>query len=338
VNTESERIAHLLAAANQEAADELRGIAETATSKEISKAARKALYLLSQRHITPSALPENVDSAGVSSPHTISARAFASAYDGAGNRAVYFGVPDPDGGSPTFVQFLINDETGIKDFGARKLTRREMASVARNLEEQLEEGIAFAEIESDYALHLLISAYAVNLRLKSATPRGTLEWIGRLGAPQQDYPVAPVYARLSAAEAQADTDLAYDPDDLFRVPWFDPWFLEVAQVMPWLDRLLAGMDYSPVTTEQDQRDQAEQATGEAVDALVVDETRARYIHRLEESADILLRRGKEMVGRQALYHAQELRSELPASQILFARRLVERTITVALTLVAQNRG
>jgi hypothetical protein len=166
----------------------------------------------------------------------------------------------------------------------------------------------------------------------SPTPRGTLDWIGRMGTPLEDYAIAPVYARLPVAETQADPDLSQDPAALFQLPWFDPWFLDVGQIAPWLERLPTGAANSSEAAEQAARDQAELATGEAADALLTGEARARYIHRLEESADILLRRGKDAAGRQALYHARELRSDLPASQIPFARQLVERTLTAALQM------
>ncbi len=330
---QSDRIAHLLAEATPQAAVALRDLAETTTEKEIRKAARHALYQLSQRHILPPSGPIPSGTKGDPDPPKPSLRAFASAYDGDGHRAITLFTPGSDGGNPTCVQFLIRDETGIKSLTAQRMSRREMADNILSLELQLAGGIAFAEIESDYALHLLYQAYAVHLRLKTQSPPGTLDWLPRLGVPEQDYPTAPVYARLPAAAALADPDIPREPNELFALPWFDPWYLDVERVEPWLARLMT--EVQGEQTEDRKRERAEETTGEVVDAVMDAATRARYVHQLEQSADILLRRGIEQAGRQALLHAVELASDRPASQILFARRLVERTIMAALMLRMQ---
>jgi hypothetical protein len=333
--SENERIAGLLAAATPEAAAELRDLAETTQDKETRKVARKALYLLSQRHITP---PErSAEAATPTSPTTgiaASIKAYASAYDGAGNRAIYLFYTGPNGSSPIFLQFLTGDEEGIRDIGVSKVSRREVADLVRQLEAQLETGVAFAEVENDYAIHLLHAARAINQRLRTQTPPGTLEWLARLPMPTGDYSTPPVYTRLSVAGIQADPNAPYNPHELFLLRWFDPWFLDVMAVEPFLDQLLtvSGEDQS----EEVRRAEAAQATAEVVDALMVTRVRDRYIRYLEETADILLRRGLEAEARQALYHAIDLKSDRPASQIPFAERLVERTIVVALTMQMQG--
>jgi hypothetical protein len=333
-NPPSERIASLLAEATPRAAAELQELAETTPEKEIRKSARRALYQLGQRHITPASAPIQLASRAENSPRRSGLRAFVSAYDGDGHRAIYFFYPDSDGGSPTFVQFLTREETGIKDFGAQRMSRRQVADTILNMEMQLAGGIAFAEIESDYAFYLLHRAYAAHLRQKTQSPPGTLDWLSRLGIPEQDYPTAPIYARLSAAEVLAAPDVSHEPNDLFTLPWFDPWFLDIEQVEPWLALLMTGIQTEE--TEEQKRERAEQTTGEVVDAVMDCATRARYVHQLEQSADVLLRRDQDQAGRAALLHAVELASDRPASQILFARRLVERTIMVALSMRMQD--
>src|ERR1019366_3638911 len=127
--------------------------------------------------------------------------------------------------NPLFVQYMVNDAVGITDVGAQKLSRRELADVARTVEKQLEIGVAFAEIEKDYAHHLLTAARAINQALRSQTPPRALEWIQRLGVPQTDYSAPPAYARILGSELEADSNASYDPHELFFLPWFDPWFL-----------------------------------------------------------------------------------------------------------------
>jgi hypothetical protein len=332
--SDAERIAGLLATATSEAAAELRDIAETTDNRETRKLARKALYTLSQKHITPPEpdLPATPEPSLPAAPVHIPA--YASNIDGAGNRAVYLFYPDPDGGSPTFVQFLTNDAEGIRDLGVRRVLRREAADLAQNLFNRMESGIVMAEVGIDYAVHLVHEARAINQRLRTQTPPGVAEWLARLPAPAGDYTTPPIYSHLSEQEMQSDPNAPYDPHELFLLRWFEPWFLAVEDVIPWLDHLLTA---SPADeSEEVRRAEAERATAEAVDALFDDQTRRRYIYRLEETADILWRRGLEPDARQALYHAIDLKSDRPAREIPFAQRLVERTITVALTMQMQE--
>jgi hypothetical protein len=335
--TEQESIEKLLAAGTTEAATRLRDLAETTTDKETRKAARRALYRLSLAGVVPEERAPETRPAepAVTAPDTL--RAFASAYDGAGNRLLILLLPDPDGGSPTLAQILTNDEEGIKDFAARRMSRREVAEALERFEKQLDGGLAIAEIESDYARHLLQEARAVNQRLGHATPEGFLDWYLRVGTPHEAWETSPVYAHLPAEAVRADLSFSHDPDALFALPWFAPWFFAVRDVVPWLEsweQIESGTIVLPDSAKQERR---ERIVSEAVEALMPPEMRDRYRRRLEESADVLWRRDKAEAARIALYQALTLADNMPVAQVPFARALVRRTIDAAMEMVAAAR-
>jgi hypothetical protein len=327
--------------ATEESAGKLRDIAETATDKESAKAAKRALYLLSQKHILP---PERASqpAAALQNPkskieHTDTLRAFASAYDGAGNRLLIFLVPQPDGGHPLLTNILINDETGVKDYGGRLTPRREVDKDIAGMESGLERGLAIAEIEADYGRHLLAEAHAIHLEQKTMTPPGFLELLPQIGPPHQHYDHTPIYDLFPPDEVRADQTISHDPVKLFERVWFEPWFFAVEEVWPSLYQLMQTMNSPIEIPESAKLERKEQVVGEAANALMPPQVRAHYRRRLEETADILRRREETETARMALYHAQQLTEDKPVADVPFARVLVERSWGAAYHILSEER-
>jgi hypothetical protein len=327
--------------ATEEAAGKLRDIAETATDKEVAKAAKRALYLLSQKHVLPpdrapqaTAAIENQKS---KIENTDALRAFASAYDGAGNRLLIFLVPQPDGGYPLLTNVLINDEAGVKDYGGRRTPRRDVDKEIAGMESGLERGLAIAEIEGDYGRHLLAEAHAIHLEQKTRTPSGFLELLAQVGPPRGKYDYAPVYDVFPPETVRDDQTISHDPVKLFERTWFEPWFFAVEEVWPSLYQLIQTMNSPIEMPESAKTERKEQVLGEAVNTLMSSGVRAHYVRRLEESADILRRREETETARMALYHALQLAEDKPAADVSFARVLVERSWGAAYHILSEER-
>jgi len=334
-NRTQKDVAALLAEATPEAASQLQELAESAPDKETRKVARRALYRLSLAGVRP---PERAPAPKTAEPTpSDTLRAYASAYDGAGNRLVFCVVPDPDGGWPTLLQTLINDEEGTKDFSARRMSRREVAERVDRFEQQLENGLAFAEIEGDYGRWLLHEARLLNLRLGQLSPPGFLEWMERVGEPRGSYETPPVFAALNPEEVRADPSVPHDPAAFFALPWFEPWFLAARDVYEWLDAWEKSEASVLAVPESAKAERRERIVTEAVNKLLTPEARERYTHRLEESADILRRRDKMEAARIALYHALALADNKPVADVPFARALVRRTIEAAAQMLERIR-
>lgn len=363
-------MAELLAQATPAAADLLQELAETMTAKEMRKAARRALYLLSQRGIVPHSVPRaltassssrtNPSETGRSSlveskisgsgqftrlsyggslnkserAEQHATRVYASVFDGAGNRVLFLTWPDPDGGSPTFSQLLINDEVGVKDIATARLSRRTLAARLEEFSEQRETGIAVNEIELDYGRFLLHQARSLNQRHGQRTPPGFLDILSLIGETQENYTNSPVWNVISPQEVRKDAELPHDPAALFRLIWFEPWFMDVEDVTPWLQPVLdisILLQYVSVS-EALQRRKLDKIAKEAAVSLFNAETRARYVSRLEESADILRRCEHEKEARQALFHAMNLRDAKTPAKSPFAVLLVQRTLQAAVEM------
>ncbi|MCS6777000.1 MAG: hypothetical protein RMJ43_11345 [Chloroherpetonaceae bacterium] len=334
-------IADLLHQATPEAATQLRDIAEMAPDRERRKAAKRALYLLSQKHILPVERSEPVAPTTVLQAPADALRAFASAFDGAGNRLLIFLIPQPDGGNPLLSHILINDARGIRDYGGQRVPRRQIEARISDMERGMERGLAIAEIEPDYGRFLLAEARAIHQRDGTMTPAGFLDLLPLIGMPRQEYERPAVYAHLSPEEVLSDPTVPHDPEKLFATVWFENWFLDVNEVIPWLYRYVQAMQ-SPIELPESARaERRARSLAEATEGLLPAPVRRLYVRRLEETADILQRRSEREAARMALYHAGQLAEDKPVSEVPFARFLVERSWAVAYHLLreqAEHRG
>lgn len=327
---ELDQIDMLLKEGTPEAAHQLRALEETTPHKETRKAARRALYRLSQAGVTP---PPTSPAATEAPMQAV--RAFASAYDGAGNRLLFLLLPDPDGGSPTMAQTLINDIEGIKDFQSARIPRRELQERLDRFDAQLDQGVAVAEVEGDYGRWLIAQGRALNQQKSRLTPRGLLAFLPRIGEPQQAY-TPPIYTHISPKEIREDSTLDRDPADLFKITWFDAWFFDVQDTVSWLPEW-AAVEAEADLTEEEREQRFESIITQATVALMTPEMRRHYILRLEENADVLWRRGKEQEAKQALVHALALQEDTDVAEIPFAREIVKRTLGAAMEIIRANR-
>ena len=332
--TEEANIASLLAQNTPDAAARLNELAQTTPDKAARKAARRALYLLAQKGIVP---PAPVASAPAPHGTVISSglQAWASAFDGAGNRLLFLTWPDRDGGSPSFLQCLISDVEGVRDTESRRVSRRELADRLKGFEAQLEAGIALAPIETDYGRFLLHQARQLSQQARRATPPGFLDLLRGVGIPPASFAHSPVWDTLPLDAIRNDSNLPRDPAALFALPWFDAWFLDVNEVTDWLAPIVEQLNRG-----EEAADVLAQSLGEAAhtcaNALFSGGLKAQYIHRLEESADILRRRGLTTPARQALFHADALRAAQTGADSPFAVTLIKRTMQAALEMASKG--
>ena len=318
-------VARLLAEAPPQAVSRLTNIARAPGSKSVVKAARRALYLLSQRGINAPGGGSAVPAAARPEAED-SLRCWTSAYDGAGNRLFLFILSAAEGGDATVAQVLANDELGVRDLTLERKRLREVLPLLERLEQRIDDGLVVAEIEPDYGRHLLERFRAINFRRVKTTPAGFVDLLPRIGAPRAEHTESPVYAHLQLGPVPGD-EPPPDPDALFQMPWFEPWFFAVEDIQPWLDQWISAAAGSTKDgAEEAQSYQRAIIAREAANALLSGSLRDLYVARLEESADVLRRRGRIAEAGQALYHAQMLKSDTPAGEVPFAAALAARTL------------
>lgn len=318
----------LLSQANEEAANALQDIEATTQTKEVRKAARRALFRLGERGVRPSvkiapvlAVKESIRPSGAS-------RAFVSICDGAGNQMVFFEIPDLDGGYPTLFQLLINDLEGIKDLGTERMPTQKLRTALAQVEAALDSGLAVAEVEIGYARWLVEKARELGSLAGKKSPPGFLEWMEKVGGEAPGTKASPIPARVSSEEIRSDATISHDPEDFFELVWFEPWFFAVEEVYRWMQRWIEG-ELDVVPEEQEAVSARREELIEEATGFLFLGMRERYVSRLESAADVLFRRERAQGARMVLWHALDLQEQKPIHEVAFARAIVQRTFAAA---------
>ena len=320
----------LLKAATPEAANALQEIADGADSKDAKKAAKRALYLLGQKGIAPSVAPKTELVTAPKSAFQEDARYMISSIDGAGNQMLWFILPDSDGGNPTLISVLVNDEEGVRDFLAARMSRREIEG--RIADFTATDGATLADMDGDYVRGLVAQAREINRSQLKPTPAGFLELLPRIGDPQKRYDAPPLDGFPTAEAVLAEESYPRDAAALFAKPIFETWFLDMGEVLPHLAQYMIGM-----AQKSDDPNETlflrESLVQNLTETVMAELNRDRYAHRLELSAALLWKNGDETTAKQALFHVQKLRNDY-ADPSGFAFALVQRTMDAARAMMS----
>ena len=321
----------LLKTATTEAANALQEIAEKSDSKGTKKAAKRALYLLSQKGIAPSEkravlafLPKNA------APEI--QRFLMSNIDGAGNQMLWFILPDAYGGRPSLLSVLWSDEVGVKDWFATKTTRDDLDERIGDYE--FKSGGLFADAEPDYGRWLVAQARAINRAQFTVTPPGFLDYLPRIGEPQKQYDAPPLEEMPTAETLEADETFPREADALFAHPFFEMWFLGMDVVFPelaqWIKTMAEKSEAGPDEMLSLQKGMIESIT----EKVLTPEMQAQSVNRLLLNALVLWKNDEETPAKQCLYHAHKMQTDIIHSE--FANTLVGRTLAAAREMLVSS--
>lgn len=321
-----EKIEALQKTGTQDAANELFALTETTDDKNIIKAAKRALYLLSQKGIVPIISATTLEPTAKPEIPVDTLRVYASAYDGEGNSLVLVVEADKDGGSPYVTQVLVNDQAGIRNFGGGKLSRQELNERVTRFQSQIDNGIAFAEITPEEGRRVLQQAQSVHNNSRGRTPRGFSEWTAKIGV-QKGTPVTLLTLPEELNAIASDTEP--DADALFNLPYFETWFFDQSLGIGLLSNLFQTGKVGADVSEEERNEALAGVMRNGAEDVFQPDVREVFRKRLEYSASILWRLDKKDEAKMAIAHARLLQSETPSADIAFARTLCERTMWAA---------
>ena len=323
------RIDTLLKTATTDAANALLEIAESAANKDEKKAAKRALYLLSQKGIAPNRPSVPAPTAAPKTAASQTVEFFMSNADGAGNQMLNFILSEPDGGRPTLVNLIASDDEGITKFLAGKMARPDIDAQFATMATSY--GARLAELPVDYGRWLVAQRREINRQQRKPTPRGFMELLPRIGEPEQQYESPPLEGLPSIETLLADETYSRDPAALFAEPGFERWFLNMAQVLPelagWMKTLAEKSDDGPDEIQNRRQAMMRQITAN----IMTEPERNRYASSLQMGAVVLWKNGDEETAKQSLYHANELRTNAEPEGFVLA--LVQRTMDAARELL-----
>ncbi len=309
-------------------ADTLQELEAQTSDRGLRKAIRKALYTLSQRGVVPSRKP----SAAISTAPRPNIHAYSSAYDGAGNRMVILHFLDDTGGASTFALVLVNDIAGPVTFSTFKVARKELAAYLAKLTGGANTGLAIAQIDPDYARYVIAVGRKRIAANKSKLPDDMLAWMPRIGDPTAEH-VPGIYAHMQNWPENWHHNTDANPQSVFGTVWFDPWFLDATDTVPWLQRweqLISPNSTLDVDAAANLRNEL---IADAINGLITPDVRKQYTERLEESADVMVRCGNHEVAQQLMLHAGAMHSEQLSTEVPFLRELVNRSLTAGVEMI-----
>ena len=325
-----ENIAALLERKDSSSAAELAEIAQT-PDKAQAKAAKRALFLLSQSGIKP---PEPKPETRDPKPETRTAnRALMSNDGGTGSRMLWFMREDPYGGSPTVITILVNDKDGLIDLAQRKTPRRELDERIRDLKQR--ENTVITEVPVDYGRHVLQESTQRNQVNRTPLPQGYGDAFRFIGPPESEYARPSIYDILDTDSIRKDESIPRAPEKLFEQPWFEGWLLDFEAVEPWEAKYFEAVSSRVLIDEAQRARRGDAIVDEAADALLDAESIERYRRRLEDTAYVLHLAGHTDEARQSLFHALSCDEKSKPSTIPFLRTLVHRSIYLVIAYKAE---
>lgn len=293
------------------------------SDKRARKVVRRGIHLLRSRGV-PLATPPSSGGRSVLRPlEGKTRRAFASAIDASGQRAIFLIEPAP--GRTRVLQVLVSDMDGVVQVEALEGRRRDVRRLVR---EFLRGRLSAAELAPEAARTLLRRAEAA--RPHDAPPRAVDPVLLREVTSGADVatPGESVRERLggrpmSGAEAEA----------LLRVR------VEAGRLAVWRlpSRSLSGVagsleeiERSPlVLSGLQKRERREEVLAKAAEAALAPPVRERLAVRLEESAALFEGAGDEDGARAALAIARQIREQEAPLRAPYLRSLLELSLEFA---------
>jgi len=296
-------------------------LAERAPSKQARKAARRALYCLTQ--------------AGVSVPPTDpqpvvkrqrARRAWVSGVDGTGSRAVWV-LFEGSFGDLALCALILNDQAGILESAGGAISKKRLESELRSLRQS--QKLPWLDIPPGRATGLVAEALALHARRGTAPPPEFSRWRTLFGeaAPEPPPMIAEV---LTASEATSDLTLLDHSAELLHLPELASWFLDPGAIESEALELLEAKESRLVLSDQLKAECEAAIVERVVDRVLTPEARGLWARRLSEMAWIFHATGCPREARIAYATALALEdSERVPRQLPFARGLAERGLAFA---------
>jgi len=308
------------------AAAALDRIATGSSDKAVQKTARRSLYRLSSQGI-------KLAPAAPTAPVTLGSReatlyrVVASASDGAGNRAMWFGAERPMGGI-YMIAVMLNDVRGLVDVSGRDTTRKRFAEQESKMRET--DPMGWAELPFEYAKQLIQEAVERNKEERAPIPSGYAMWADLIGNPEQPFEQALIYNDIRAIEVRLHPTLERETPHLFEQPEIEPWFLPPSQTRKWARQLADTVTPRLVLTPESDAGRQDRILKEAIKELFPPKVLHGLRRRLEETAYIFLRTDREQDARRAVAAAATIEDQRPLQPPHpFVRAMAIRSLQIA---------
>ena len=285
----------------------------------VRRAARRALYRLAQRGITP---PPTPGRRVVERQAERAVRAWISAIDGSGSRATWVLFEGAYGGLK-LCSLIVNDEVGIVEVAGGDITKKRLDRELQTL--RAEQKLPWIEVPAGRALAIVTEALDRHRALGTAPPADFERWRPVVEAGHADSAIADTVA----TEPVDDAALARSTE-LLELPDMAGWFIDPDSVQADALEVLQTRESRLVVSEQIKTEREDAILVRVMERTFIPEARARWARRLSEMAwifDATEREESARLARAASVAFADL--ERDVTQHPLARAMTRRALELA---------
>jgi hypothetical protein len=301
----------------------IRAMADRAPVKAVRRAAKRALYRLAQAGVATDTAPASPAEPVVKRLAERPVRAWLSAIDGTGSRAIWILFEGGLGGQLQLCSLILNDQVGILESAGGAITRKRLDTELRLLREH--QKLPWVEADAARACALVGEAILLHEGQGTEPPPEFTRW-RRFFAPavadgHGDEPIA--------TGADLDPALLDRSVELLELPEFGGWFVDPSQIHEETLALLQLRESRLVVSDQIKAEREATIVDSVIDKQFEAEARRRWARRLIEMALVFRSTGYEERARQAEATGRALADEARAPRHLpFVRTLAMRGLTM----------
>jgi len=274
--------------------------------KEVVKVIKRSLYKLRQKGIMWEGKTADKKPA-FSPPKPAEPEGYLSAIDSTGSRIIILGRSIPMRGLLA-VFSILSDQEGIQQFTVTQFSKKEFREFLKSSNSSAD--FPAVEAPSAYCLHLLKEAAALSRSLSKPLPQGYSEVERGFSDVTWDEPAPLIYQFIREDEVKDLPHLLKDSAGLHEIMPFAAWHLGEQEIGKYAAQITE-VEQSRIVLRLDQKEARIDAIyRDALQEVFPEEKRLLWKRRLEETAYILLRTGKDREAKAALSAAVDLKKPL----------------------------
>jgi len=305
-------------------------LAADEAARDVRRAARRALYRLSQQGVTVPAKPPR--RAVVARRPEQPGRAWLSGIDGTGSRAVWVLFEGGFGGT-ALCSLIVNDTAGILDVAGGAITKKRLEEELKSL--RASQKLPWIEVPPARAVGAVAEALAAHARLGTSPPAAFDRWksvfegarglpVGA-GGPRHGPPDPP-----TAGSPRVDLTLAERATELLALPELASWFIDPESVQSDSLALLEARESRLVVSDQIKAEREAAIVARIVERELGADGRRLWARRLDEMAFVFDATGRPEPAAIARAAAAALADESrDVTRQAFATGLARRALEIA---------
>jgi len=304
--------------------------------KRVRKTIKRSLYRLRAKGVSVREDSRTRGRSVLRPPQVELPEGFGTGIDPGGHRLLILVIPHAGRGL-TVMHALIGDTQGLVDFTGAEMSRKEFKNFFENLQE--ESVFPLVEMEASYVGFLFSRAYHLTLEKKGTPPQDYLHLKSEIERVKKEYEKPLIYGYLSREELEGDERWLRRGGDLLKDELYMAWVIEEDRIGPYAEALRETQESKLFLNPSQKEARFQEIYLKAMTEFFSEEKRSLYRNRLEETAYLFYKLGKEEEAKISLSVALDLEKPLnPFQPNPFLFQLVIKSIHTALTEAEEKRA